>query len=330
MQRLLPLLAALVAVAFLAPPAPAGAKEAPAYIAIGDSPAFGVGASDPATGGYVTITYDALYRSERYRQRGLELVNLAVPGATTSDLLLPDGQLERAVAEVKERQEDTSSADDNVEIITVNIGGNDALALATPDSPCVADPQSQECEDRFQETLDTLEDDLTSVLRRLREAAPKADIVVLDLYSPLSSRGGGPELVADLAVREINTVTERVVSDPELGAKLVSVYPLFHGRASQLVAADGLHPNDDGHAVIAEAVLAAIEGREPVFPEELITPTAVQEIGQPPLGEGGLQRVSQDEDNGGTSLPLFLAMAIPVSLLGLAAVAGAYRATRGR
>ncbi len=330
MRRLLPLVAAFLSLAFLAPAVPAGAKEAPAYIAIGDSRAFGVGASDPATDGYVAITYDALHRSERYRQRGLELINLGVPGATSSDLLLPDGQLERAVAEIKERQEDTSSADDNVEIITVNIGGNDVLALVTSDSPCVADPQSPECEDRLQEMLDTLEDDLTEVLRRLREVAPKADIIVLDLYSPLSGRGEAPELVADLAVREINAVIELVVSDPELRTKLVSVYPLFRGRASQLVAADNLHPNDDGHAVMAEVVLAAIEGREPVFPEELMTPTPVQEIGQPPLGEGGLQPVSKDEDSGGASLPLFLAIAIPVSLLGLAAVAGAYRAGRGR
>jgi lysophospholipase L1-like esterase len=307
-----------------------GAKEAPAYIAIGDSRAFGVGASDPATDGYVAVTHDALRRSERYRQRGLELINLGVPGATSSDLLLPGGQLERAVAEIKERQEDVSSADDNVEIITVNIGGNDVLALITSDSPCVADPRSAECEARFREVLDALEDDLTEVLQRLREAAPKADIIVVDLYSPLSGRGGAQELVADLAVREINAVTERVVSDPELRVNLVSVYPLFRGRASQLVAADNLHPNDDGHAVMAESVLAAIEGREPVFPEGLISPSPVQEIGPAPLGEGGLQPISKDEDSGGGSLPLFLAIAIPVSLLGLAVVAGAYRAARDR
>ncbi len=330
MRRLLPLLAAFLSLAFLAPAAPAGAKEAPAYIAIGDSRAFGVGATDPAADGYVAITHDALRRSERYRDRGLELVNLGVPGATSSDLLLPDGQLERAATEIKERQEDSSSADDNVEIVTVNIGANDVAALVTPDSPCLADPWSAGCQDRFQEMLDTLEDDLTQVLRRLREAAPKADILVLDLYSALAGRGGAPEQVADLAVREINGVTERVVADPELRVKLVSVYPVFRGRASQLVAADNLHPNDDGHAVMAEVVLAAIEGREPVLPEELMTPTAVEEIVRSPLGRGGLLPVSQDEDGGGASLPLLLAVAIPVSLLGLAAVTGAYRARRGR
>jgi lysophospholipase L1-like esterase len=326
---LLPLLAAFVSLAFLLPAAPADAREAPAYVAIGDSVAYGVGASDAATDGYVAVTYDALHRSERYRQRGLELVNLGVPGATSSDLLLPGGQLERALAEIEERQADTSSADDNVEVITVNIGGNDLLALVTPDSPCLADPRSSECEDRLLETLDALEDDLTQVLRRLREAAPKADIIVLDLYSPLSGRGGAAELVADLVVREINIVTEGVVSDPELRAELVRVYSLFRGRASQLVAADNLHPNDDGHAVIAELVLAAIEDREPELPKKLMTPAALEEIARLPLGEGGLLPIG-DEDSGGTSLPLFLAVAIPASVLGLAALAGAYKAARGR
>jgi lysophospholipase L1-like esterase len=330
MRRLLPLLAALVSLAFLAAASPAGAKEAPAYIAIGDSRAFGVGATDPATGGYVPITSDALHRSERYHQRGLELVNLGVPGATSSDLLLPGGQLEKAADEIRERQEDTSSADDNVEIITVNIGANDVLALVTSDSPCMADPYSPECEDRLQEMLDALEGDLTQVLGRLREAAPKADIVVLELYSPLSGRGEPAELVADLAVREINAVTEEVASDPELRVKLVSVYSLFRGRASQLVAADNLHPNDDGHALIAEVVLAAIEEREPVLPEKLMTPTAVEEIVRSPMGEGGLTPVTEEEGRGATNLPLFLAIAIPAALLGLGAVAGAYRAARGR
>lgn len=329
MRKLLPLLAAFLSLALLAQSTPAGAKEAPAYIAIGDSLAFGVGASVPEEGGYVAVTYEALHKSERYRDRGLELVNLGVPGATSADLVLPGGQLERALSEISERQEDTSSADDNVEIITVNIGGNDVQALATPGSPCVADPLSAECEDLFQETQEALEDNLTEVLQRLREAAPKADIIVLDLYSPLAGRGGAPDSIADLAVGEFAAVTERVASQPELGTKLVSIHPLFRGRAPQLLAADGIHPNDEGHALIAEVVLAAIQEREPVLPEELMTPVAVEEVIRAPQGEGGLLPVAEADD-GQSSLPVLLAIAIPASLLGLVAIAGAYVASRGR
>ena len=329
MRRLLPLLAALLSLALLASATPAAAKEAPAYVAIGDSLTFGVGASDPATGGYAAITYDALRKSERYRDRGLDLINLGVPGATSADLLLPGGQLERAVNEIIERQEDTSSSDDNVEIITVGIGGNDVLALATPDSPCVADPLASECQILFEEMLAVLEENLTQVLRGLREAAPKAKIVVLDLYSPLSGRGDAAELIADFAVRGINDLTQSVVSQTEFGADLASVYPLFRGRAAQLVADDQIHPNDEGHALMGEVVLATIEGREPVLPEDLITPTTVEGISNAPLGQGGLQPLAPDDDDG-SNLALLLAIAIPAALLGAAAVAGVYVAARGR
>jgi len=329
MRRLLPLLAAFLSLALLAPSVPAGAKEAPAYVAIGDSIAFGVGAAVPGEGGYVALTYDALRKSDRYRRRGLDLVNLGVPGATSSDLLLPGGQMERALSEISERQGDTTSADDNVEIITINIGGNDVLALATPDSPCLADPLSTECLDRFEEMREALEDNLTEVLRRVRGAAPKADIVVLDLYSPISGRGGAPDLIADIAVGQINAVTERVTSQSELNAKLASVYSLFRGRASVFVAADNIHPNDAGHALTAEIVLAAIQDREPNLSEELMTPVVVDEGDRPPLGEGGLLPVA-DADDDESSLPLLLAIAIPASLLGVATVAAAYLAARGR
>ena len=330
MRRLLPLLAAFLSLAILAPAAPAAAKETPAYIAIGDSLAFGVGASDPATGGYVALTYATLRSSDRYSDRGLELINMGVPGATSSDLLLPGGQLERALKEVRDRQEDTSSSDDNVEIITVDIGGNDVLALATPDSPCVADALGEECQGRFQEMLGTLKGNLTEVLGRLRRAAPKAELVVVDLYSPLSGRGGAGDLIANFAVGEIDAVTEEVASRPELHARLASVYPPFRGRAAQLIATDGVHPNDEGHALMAEVVLAAIEGRDPVLPKDLMTPVAVEEMTRGPLGRGGLEPIASSQEDGGPNLVIILAIAIPTALLGIGAVAGAYVAARGR
>ena len=330
MRRLLPLLAAFLSLALLAPVAPAGAEETPAYVAIGDSLAFGVGASDPATGGYVALTYETLRSSDRYRDRGLELINIGVPGATSADLLLPGGQVERALAEIRDRQDDTSSSDDNVEIITVDIGGNDVLALATPDSPCTTDALGEECQGLFQEMLGTLKGNLTEALGRLRQAAPKAELVVVDLYSPLSGRGGAGDLIADFAVGEMNAVTEEVASRPDLHANLASVFPPFRGRAAQLIATDGVHPNDAGHALMAEVVLAAIEGRDPVLPKDLMTPVAVEEMSRTPLGKGGLEPIASSQEEDDPSLALILAIAIPTALLGLGAVAAAYVTARGR
>ena len=328
MRWLLPFVAASLALALLARPGPVGAEEAPVYVAIGDSLAFGVGASVPEEGGYVAVTYDALRKGDRYRYRGLSLINLGVPGATSSDLLLPGGQLERALAEIVEREEDTSSVH-NVDIITINIGANDIQTLTTPDSPCLADPLSSECEDRFRELTETLEENLSEVVQSLREAAPEAEIIVLDLYSPVSGRGGTADIIADLAVADINAVTRQVISRPELGVKPASVYDLFRGRADQLVGADALHPNDEGHAVMAEVVMAAIEGRQPVLPDDMLTPVAVEGAMRAPQGRGGLLPLT-DNDGRESSLPLVPVLAIPVALLGLAVIAGAYVAARGR
>lgn len=331
MSKLLPLLAAFLSpLALLATSAPAEAKEAPAYVALGDSLAFGVGASDPATLGYVALTHDALARSERYSDRGLELLNLAVPGATSDDLLLPGGQLDLAIAEVDERLEDDTSADDNVEIITLNVGGNDILALGTEDSPCLVDPLSAGCRELYAEMLGELEENLTQVLTRLREAAPRADIIVADLYSPLSGRGGPADLLADFALEGLNTTTERAVARADVGAKMARVYPVFQGHAQELVAEDNLHPNDEGHAVMSEVVLAAIEGREPELPEGLGSTAALGEASESPGGEGGLLPVANRGSDDESSVPMLLAVAIPGSVLGIAAVAGVYLAARNR
>src|SRR2546425_12090295 len=118
MSRPLPLLAAFLSLALLLAGGLSGqpvlAEEPPAYIAIGDSIAFGVGVTNPSSMGYVGLTAEALRTSERFRDRGLTLVNLSVPGATSADLLLPGGQLENAIAEIERRQSDGITADDKV------------------------------------------------------------------------------------------------------------------------------------------------------------------------------------------------------------------------
>ena len=329
MAKLLPLLAAFLSLALLLPAPPARAKEAPAYIALGDSLAFGVGASDPATKGYVGLTQDALARGDRYNQRGLELLNLAFPGATSADLLLPGGQVDRAADEISERLEDDSSADDNVEIITLNVGGNDFLSLGAEDSPCLDDPLSAECEELYLGMLGELEDNVIRTLKRLDQAAPAADIIVMDLYSPLSGRGGPADIIASFAIEGLNAATERAVLEADVGAKMARVYPVFRGHAPDLVSDDFVHPNDEGHALMAELVLATIEGREPELPEGYEAPVAVEEAVDAPQGRGGLLPVPR-EDEGDSNVPLLLAIAIPAGLLGLAAIAGVFVTSRGR
>src|SRR3989442_6531569 len=298
-HRLLPLLAAFLLVGLLAPAPPTtGAHQAPVYLALGASLAFGVGASNPSTTGYVGRVYETLKKSERYQATGLELANRSVPGAKSTDLLAPGGQLDSAVNLISQRQQDASPAANEVEIITIDIGGNDLLALVAPGSPCLQSASVEPCRAAFGEVLSAIQTNLTETIRRLRLAAPEAIIVVVDLYNPFSGTGALREPIAELGVGQANGVIGAVVAKAELQAREASVFQLFSGRGRQGIAPVGIHPNDNGHAVIAEAVIAAIAGREPAIPENLLamSPGATSAPLQPNTATGS--------NSGGTGVSL--------------------------
>lgn len=312
-----PLAALLFFTALLLPTA--AAAPGPAYLALGDSLAFGVGATNPSTHGYVGLTYEALRTAEPYRESGLELVNLSQPGATSHDLLQAGGQLEQALKEIERRAVDFVRGNE-VEIISMDIGGNDLLVLAQSDSPCLAAPAGEACMQRLGEVLRGLQDNLRTALERLREAAPEAHIFLIDFYNPYSGTGTAIEAIADVGVQQLNGVIRAVASDPELRVGLASVFQLFQGRARQWIAADGIHPNDIGHAVIAEVLMAAIEGREPEIPEEI--------LGRDPDAVSGT--TGQGSGDGWRDNLLLLIIAVPLSFLAGAAVTAGYFLARGR
>jgi lysophospholipase L1-like esterase len=276
--RLLPRLAAplLLALAFIGSPQIARSADAPAYLALGDSLAFGVGAENPAAEGYVALTYDALLQDERWTDSGLDLINVSEPGATSTDLVEEDGQLDKALEEIEARR--LSDEADPVDIISIDIGGNDLLSLAEPDSPCFDDPNGAICRSIINTTLSDLQANLTLALTGLREAAPGAEIYVVDVYNPYSGTGEALEIIADIGVQLVNGVIAAVASMPELGTRLVSVYDIFDGRGEQWVASDGIHPNNDGHRVLAEALTANIQNRPIVLPSDIATPPAATPI----------------------------------------------------
>jgi hypothetical protein len=119
--------------------------------------------------------------------------------------------------------------------------------------------------------LSAIQNNLADALARLRVTAPEAIIVVVDLYNPYSGTGDLREAIAELGVGQANGVISAVTADPNLRVKTVAIGQLFSGRGGQWVAPDGIHPNDNGHAVIAEAVLAAVDSREPAIPDDLLS-----------------------------------------------------------
>jgi lysophospholipase L1-like esterase len=325
--RLLPLWAAFLSLALLAPVSsapPPLAQERPVYLALGDSLAVGVGATRPSTLGYVARAYGSLRESELYRDGGLDLLNVGVAGATSADLVQAGGQLDFAIAEITNRR-DTGPAGDDVEIISVDVGGNDLLSLVAPNSPCLESASVEPCRAAFGEVLSTLQSNLAGTLLRLRTAAPDAIIVAIDLYNPYSGTGDLREPIAEIGVGQANGVIGAVTADPDLRVKTASVFQLFSGRGLQWVAPDGIHPNDNGHAVIAEALLAAIDEREPAIPDDLLS---VSPGATAPAVDVGSE--SETASDGDSVSPALFAIAIAVAFVAGIAISGAYFVARGR
>jgi lysophospholipase L1-like esterase len=143
-----------------------------------------------------------------------------------------------------------------VRFITISAGGNDLAALISNDA-CVADPPSESCP--LDETLDGVEERIGDMLRLLRDEHVRVPILLLGYPNFFSGTGHPWEAPAARVLAELVTRLERqaAVYDDVLVAT-----PSFDGRGGELThlrdAHLDPHPNDAGHAVIADAMLAAL------------------------------------------------------------------------
>lgn len=241
---------------------PAADRGQPLYIALGDSLSYGSAASDPDTTSFVALVHDSFTID-------IGLLNLGVPGYTSADIL-NEGELDQAISEITARLNDGVEGNE-VEAVTFEIGGNDMLEVyvdfVVPET-CVSVEQAldkPECVNALLDALDTFEANLDTALSRLRAADPDLPIILLTLYNPFS--GGAEELsrVGDLAIEgEPGTPFEEGINDiiREVGSRydpvMVEIFPIFDGRADDLIAFDLIHPNDEGYALMADAVISAM------------------------------------------------------------------------
>jgi lysophospholipase L1-like esterase len=241
----------------------------PVMVALGDSWAAGVGASPQ--NGYVPQLHSAL--RERYgclparseqaadKCKQLQLVDLAVGGATTPSLT--SGQLPTAVSLLEDRNGDRNPRND-VEIVTLHIGGNDvtgpiiAACLGGLTPGCVATIQAE---------LTAYRADLQTLLSALRAAAGSDTAIVIGTYDnpiatcflgavpgaiqlgALTLEGGGP-IAAGL-----HDVMRQVAAEHDV--LVASVYGELL-PADWVGGNDCLHPRDSGYAKVVAAFLATL------------------------------------------------------------------------
>jgi len=241
-----------------------GPLEGPGtYVALGDSLSEGVGASDQALTAFVLLVHQALGDD-------FELINLGHSGDTSRDLI-DHGHLDEAVAAIEEQNGD-DDADNDVKLVTLEIGGNDLLDLYFADVVSGTCPDLQtalekpECVNPLRTAFERFEPNLDTVLERLRAADPAVTIALLTLYNPFSDTIPVIAELAEVALEgRADTPFAEGLNDiiratgGEHNVVLVDLYPLFEGKAQELIAQDLIHPNDAGYRVMADAVLAALE-----------------------------------------------------------------------
>ncbi len=268
MPRLVSILASIALLVTLAVPAAARDATPTVYLALGDSLAWGDGASVPTHTGYVPRL--AGYFTGASHGGADELVNLAIRGETTASF--EGQQLTDALAVI--------NSDTDVRVITLSIGGNDLLDLINQETDdCVVNFPGAACQIAIQAAFAGVAANLPAILYQLH-AALAADpgdekVFVLTLYNPFGGTGFfleqpvdigllGMDMTVDCAAlgNPVNIGLNDIVACTALGFGdiVVATYDLFDDNGLTLThIGEGfnIHPNDDGYALIAQAHRAA-------------------------------------------------------------------------
>ncbi len=236
------------------------------YMAVGDSVAVGQGASVPERFGYVGL-FNQFYQADHRGEEGL--ANLAVPGETSAGFR--SGQVARALETIHD-------PDTEIKVVTLTLGISDLLPVFRTE-PCASDLGSAACQQAVATARTTLADNYLSILAQLNLALAQdpgeGRVLVTTYYNPYDGTGNPLEGPVDAALLgNDGAVDFDCAADPEepnklgfndiiacsggaLGAEIVDIYPLFNDAAPALthIAEGDIHPNNDGHQAIADAVI---------------------------------------------------------------------------
>jgi lysophospholipase L1-like esterase len=259
----------------IATASPAAAKDHPAkrplQLSLGDSWAFGFGATVPSVGGYVPQLNEAIRARGKcpaagsHQLRGgcrhLGLLNIAVGGATTPTMVA--GQFPQAIPLLESRNGNRKKRDD-VKLTTLHIGGND---VTNPIIAACLGGITPACQATIQAEFTAYASDLDGALATLRDAAGNRATIVIGTYdNPIATcvLGGVPGAVqlADLVLeggpgvpQGLHDIIREVAARDDI--QVAEVFGDL-GPEDWVGGSDCLHPDDSGYDKVTDAFLEAL------------------------------------------------------------------------
>lgn len=249
----------------------------PVYVSLGDSIARGYGLADPNTQAYSAVLI------ENFADTSGIAHNFGVDGQDSTELaayIANNPAIPEAVADA--------------DYVSVSIGANNFLGDAftflgtyhdfktNPSTPLTSDDVTaafQQFNADVSEGMDQLRKDLPQIIDGIRSSSDTCEILFLTCYNPYGAVNvtldwGGVMPVnfaalSDTCVTQMNDIIREYADD--CGYTVADVYTAFEGKADRLVNASPVesgdtfdpnaidpHPNKNGHAVIADVLLAII------------------------------------------------------------------------
>lgn len=221
------------------------------YLALGDSVAFGVGASSPEQLGYPGVFYSKYLK--KVRPEISTYKNFALPGetfASFSNRSKSQSQLDRTLEEL----ETSRKAGHKVSLITLTIGGNDLLAAR-------AKSQIEKAA-----ILEQLDSNFQAILAQLgpRLAESKTELIITTYYNPFGGLAEGEDA---LWVKRFNQIIQKRAAEYKF--KVADFFEPVLGQEKNLtwIERGDIHPNVAGHAALAKALWQATG-----YPSPVVTP----------------------------------------------------------
>ncbi|WP_221567007.1 S-layer homology domain-containing protein [Alkalihalobacillus sp. TS-13] len=226
------------------------------YVALGDSLAVGVTPTRSVGSSYSDFLAKQLLQINHL---GTYTKQYAAPGYTSTQVL------EDIQNDVRKKNMDGSEDTEGIqkhiseaEMITLNIGANDMLAVIDIDPHTGTISYDEEV---FAQVLSDVGKNIVQIISLIKTLNPSADIYVMGYYNPFPYLPDSEQPKVLIALEQLNNVINTAASST--GATYVPTAEAFNPNGKEYLSnPQDIHPNETGYLVLANSFWKLIEVKD--------------------------------------------------------------------